>query len=262
MKKIWILLIGLLAGLHLEAKENKDTNVAYQDGNVRFTVIDEGVIRLEWHADAQFVDAASFLAVNRTYDKADYRLSESKNWVEIATDKMVLKYKKNSGRFSASNLSIRSKNLTPAFQWKPGDVNQGNLKGTYRTLDGYNGEIFVGNGNDNGDHRPMPIEDGLLSTDGWTLLDDSKGLLFDNSDWAWVDQRKGSDQDQDWYFMAYGHDYKGALKDFTVLRVRYLCLHVMLSVTGGPDIGAIQTTSCATWSTSSKRIRFRWMCWL
>lgn len=99
MKKIWILLIGLLAGLHLEAKENKDTNVAYQDGNVRFAVIDEGVIRLEWHADAQFVDAASFLAVNRTYDKADYRLSESKNWVEIATDKMVLKYKKNSGRF-------------------------------------------------------------------------------------------------------------------------------------------------------------------
>lgn len=60
MKKIWILLIGLLAVLHLEAKENKDTNVAYQDGNVRFTVIDEGVIRLEWHADAQFVDAASF----------------------------------------------------------------------------------------------------------------------------------------------------------------------------------------------------------
>lgn len=216
MKKIWILLMGLLAVLHLEAKENKDTNVAYQDGNVRFTVIDEGVIRLEWHADAQFVDAASFLAVNRTYDKADYRLSESKNWVEITTDKMVLKYKKNSGRFSASNLSIRSKNLTPAFQWKPGDVNQGNLKGTYRTLDGYNGEIFVGNGNDNGDHRPMPIEDGLLSTDGWTLLDDSKGFLFDNSDWAWVDQRKGSDQDQDWYFMAYGHDYKGALKDFTV----------------------------------------------
>lgn len=189
-------------------------------------------------------------------------MSESKNWVEITTDKMVLKYKKNSGRFSASNLSIRSKNLTPAFQWKPGDVNQGNLKGTYRTLDGYNGEIFVGNGNDNGDHRPMPIEDGLLSTDGWTLLDDSKGFLFDNSDWAWVDQRKGSDQDQDWYFMAYGHDYKGALKDFTVLRVRYLCLHVMPSVTGGPDIGAIQTTSCATWSTSSKRIRFRWMCWL
>ena len=46
MKKIWILLIGLLAVLHLEAKENKDTNVAYQDGNVRFTVIDEGVIRL------------------------------------------------------------------------------------------------------------------------------------------------------------------------------------------------------------------------
>ena len=52
MKKIWILLMGLLAGLHLEAKENEGTNVAYQDGNVRFTVIDEGVICLLYTSDA------------------------------------------------------------------------------------------------------------------------------------------------------------------------------------------------------------------
>ena len=60
----------------------------------------------------------------------------------------------------------------------------------------------------------MPIEDGILSTDGWTLIDDSKGLLFDDSEWAWVTERP-SGEGQDWYFMAYGHNYKAALKDFT-----------------------------------------------
>lgn len=47
----------------------------------------------------------------------------------------------------------------------------------------------------------MPIEDGILSTDGWTLIDDSKGLLFDDSEWAWVTERP-SGEGQDWYFMA------------------------------------------------------------
>lgn len=61
----------------------------------------------------------------------------------------------------------------------------------------------------------MKLEDGLLSTDGWTLIDDSKNFLFDNSEWAWVKEREHKDG-QDWYFMAYGHDYKAALKDFTV----------------------------------------------
>ena len=39
-----------------------DGNVAYKDGNVRFTVITDGVIRLEWHPQGQFTDLASFVA--------------------------------------------------------------------------------------------------------------------------------------------------------------------------------------------------------
>lgn len=89
---------------------------------------------------------------------------------------------------------------------------KGNLKGTYRTLDGYDGDMFQYSN----PKTVMPLEDGLLATDGWTLIDDSKNYLFDGAkDWDWVKERTSADGAQDWYFMAYGHDYKGALKSFT-----------------------------------------------
>ncbi len=47
------------------------------------------------------------------------------------------------------------------------------------------------------------------------MIDDSGNLLFDNSEWAWVKERQTSPEAQDWYFLAYGKDYKKALKDFT-----------------------------------------------
>ena len=62
----------------------------------------------------------------------------------------------------------------------------------------------------------LKLEDGLLATDGWSLIDDSRGLLFDNDpDWDWAKERPAN-EGQDWYFMAYGHDYKQALKDYTL----------------------------------------------
>lgn len=115
---------------------------------------------------------------------------------------------------------------------------KGNLKGTDRTLDGFEGDHNIYS------HQDMKLEDGLLSTDGWTLIDDSKNFLFDNSEWAWVKEREHKDG-QDWYFMAYGHDYKAALKILLYLPVKYLFHPVMHSVIGGQDIGATQTKKCA-----------------
>lgn len=54
------------------------------------------------------------------------------------------------------------------FEWTPGTTQKGNLKGTDRTLDGFEGNHNIYS------HQDMKLEDGLLSTDGWTLIDDSK----------------------------------------------------------------------------------------
>lgn len=212
MKGIVCLLCLWVASINLSAQQKILPNVAYQDSKVRITMVTEGVARLEYVPDGKFVDDNSFVAVNRNYPKVDYQLKNSGKTVEIRTSKMILKYKKNTGKFTANNLSITSvkgKGIVP-FAWKPGLEDKGNLKGTYRTLDGYKGNLHLG------DNKPMPIEDGLLSTNGWKLIDDSKNYLFDHSDWPWVMERPEKGQTQDWYFMAYGHNYKSALKDFTV----------------------------------------------
>ena len=210
MKKL-LLLLGLCA-MQTPQAQDLHKNVAYADNHVRFTVISDGAVRMEYAPDGQFVDAKSFVAVQRAYPAADYRVKRGA-WIEIATPKMVLRYKKNSGPFTASNLSVRSpKGAAVPFVWKPGMQQKGNLKGTYRTLDGYDGDTYVYD-----ERRPkMPIEDGLLATDGWTLIDDSDNFLFDgDKEWEWVEKRP-DDGAQDWYFLAYGHDYKAALRDFTL----------------------------------------------
>ena len=192
---------------------SQNANVAYQDGHVRFTVITDKVIRLEWNKEGKFVDAPSFVAVNRTYPQTTYRVKNSKNEVQIATAALKLTYKKQGDeKFTPRNLKISSaKGVAPAFEWVPGKKQVANLGGTFRTLDRMEGDLRH---DGDGPHK-VTIPDGLIAKDGWTLIDDSRNFLFDNSEWPWVQQRTDK-EGQDWYFMGYGHDYKAALKDFTV----------------------------------------------
>ena len=154
-------------------------DVAYNDAHIRITVIDAGTFRMEYAPDGHFVDKKSFVAVERDYPFTDYTVIETGKTVTLKTDKLKLVYRKGKDGFTAENLTISSTILTPykvagkkkkGFVWKPGMSQQGNLKGTYRTLDGYNGDH-------RNDGTQIPMEDGLLSTDGWTLIDDSQGLI-------------------------------------------------------------------------------------
>lgn len=218
MKKKLLFLLCILQGvLSVSQAQNTQRNIAYTDANVRFSVISDGVLRLEYAPDGVFVDDASHLAVNRLYPQVTYQLKTSGGWIEIATPKMKMRYKKNSGQFTDRNLVITAAKGALPFTWKPGVQQKGNLKGTYRTLDGMDGDTqsqtWVA---DTKQGEKLKLEDGLLATDGWTFIDDSKGLLFDNDpDWNWVKERPANGG-QDWYFMTYGRDYKAALKDYTL----------------------------------------------
>ena len=188
-------------------------NVVYQDDHVRFTLIDEGTIRLEYAPDGKFVDNKSFVAVIREYPKVACSVKNGARQVAVSTALFKLVYKKGSGPLTKDNLTIAgTRALSTPFVWQPGMVQKNNLKGTYRTLDGYDGSEYQYSN----PKQQMPIEDGLLATDGWTLIDDSHRLLFDgDSDWEWVTERQSAEGAQDWYFMAYGHNYKAALQSFT-----------------------------------------------
>lgn len=217
MKKLTLILC-ILQGLLLSLRaQGEQQNIAYADDHVRFTVISDGTLRLEYAPDGKFVDDKSFIAVDRLYPHVNYKVKAKGTWVEITTSKMKMRYKKDSGQFTDNNLVIESVKGAFPFTWKPGMQQKGNLKGTYRTLDGMDGDTQTQTWvSDTKKGDKLKLEDGLLATDGWSLIDDSRGLLFDNDpDWDWAKERSAN-EGQDWYFMAYGHDYKQALKDYTL----------------------------------------------
>ncbi len=169
------------------------------DGSARFTILTPQLIRMEWSESGKFEDRASLVFINRRLPVPDFKVTTEGSWLIINTRKLLLKYLKNSGEFNENNLSISLDVSGKQVMWYPGTTNDGNLLGTTRTLDGVKGSTKLG--------------PGLLSRDGWCLIDDSNRPLFDNSNWKWVMSRPEGNR-QDWYFFGYGHDYKKELGDY------------------------------------------------
>jgi len=176
-------------------------------GQVRFTVLTPRIIRMEWSPDGHFVDAPSQVFVDRDQPVPEFTTATRDGILHIDTASLSLAYTLGSGRFNPENLSIRSKGFKTAFEWHPGQAETGNLKGTARTLDRYRGDVQVGTG------KKLDLGQGLLSRQGWHLVDDSRSFLFDDSAWRWVEKRGCADC-QDLYFLGYGHHYKEILGDF------------------------------------------------
>lgn len=211
---LFLLTITLLA----QGKDNPvaDPRAIVTSGNMRFTVLTPEMIRMEWSDSKQFEDRASFIIVNRNLPVPSYTTETKDGYLYIRTDKIELKYKEASNPlttpFSSQNLKISFDLNGKTAYWYPGKKDPLNLKGTSRTLD-----------HSKGDNMRGVMEDGLLSRSGWALIDESKpngdtskSLLFENQggDFDWVAERIQGNT-IDWYFMAYGNNYKKALMDFT-----------------------------------------------
>ncbi|WP_263372124.1 glycoside hydrolase family 31 protein [Granulicella cerasi] len=184
--------------------------------HARFTVLTPQLIRLEWSADGTFEDRASFTFLNRhlAVPKFSQQLTGSGDTRTLTIDTGALKLTyqpaKGDEGFTSANLSIALDVNGKSVSWKPGMAPSGNLLGTARTLDGVKGD-------------DVKLEQGLLSRDGWTLVDDSSRLLFDSADfsmskglasnWPWFAQRKPGKR-VDWYFFGYGHEYAREMGDY------------------------------------------------
>jgi len=169
-------------------------------GDVRFTVLTPSLVRMEWAQGRHFEDRPSLLFLNRRLPVPPMTRTEKDGWLMLTTDRLSLRYRLGSGMFTRENLEIRLQVEGKEVRWVPGMEGTGNLKGTIRTLDGVEGAT--------------QLEDGILSRDGWAVVDDSVRPLFDGTDWPWVEERPAGAR-QDLYFFGYGHDYRGALFDFT-----------------------------------------------
>ena len=199
----FLVTIGILCGTIVAQQKGDpiaDAQAIVTIGNARFTVLTPQLIRMEWSADGNFEDHASLVFINRKLPVPKFTRGKDHGWQTIKTAKLLLKYKPSKTEFTARNLSITFDLNGNQVVWMPGTKDVGNLLGTTRTLDGVEGATS--------------LEPGLVSRDGWVVVDDSDRPLFDNSDWPWVMPRPEGKR-QDWYFFGYGHDYKQALGDYT-----------------------------------------------
>ncbi len=209
MKKILLLAICLLAGSQAFGAPDPKAAPGAQvvAGNARFTVLTDRLIRMEWSPEGRFEDHATLAIVNRNLPVPKYTVTRQGEGVTLKTQALTLTYK-GGGKFTGSNLQVSFRLNGKTVTWRPGADASGNLMGTARTLDGCMGPDKINN-ND-------PMEPGILSRDGWAVVDESARHLFveDDSDWGeWVAARPEGEV-QDLYLFAYGHDYKAALADY------------------------------------------------
>ena len=212
--KYLLIVLGLFFYMKMLHAQNETSEVTTKttsvitDGNARFSILTSHIIRLEYDSTGKFVNSPSFVAINRNLPYISFTKSFHAKWLILKTAQMELKYKTGSGKFNDKNLQITYNiNSAHPIVWNPGLKNDENLKGTFRTLDGMNGDRHEGS------KTATFFENGLISRNGWFLLDDSNNFLFDNSEWKWAKER--NNPELDWYFIGYGTDYKTALYDYT-----------------------------------------------
>ena len=180
------------------------------------------MIRIQYSTRQLFEDRATFAVINRRLPVPQYTVHEEDGYLYIETEALTLRYKVGAvispALKSPANLSITISQPQTTI-WYPGKEDALNLKGTKRTLD-----------TASGDNQRPDMEDGIISRAGWAVIDESprtkRGdgsttFAFDGSvdgiDWL----AKPVDANAyDWYFMGYGHDYKGAIADYVKIAGR------------------------------------------
>lgn len=175
----------------------------------RFTVLTDRLVRMEWSPDGRFEDRASQVFVNRRLTPPEFKVERDGMQTRITTSRLALSFWGDGKAFHRDNLRVEFDLNGARARWRPGTADVGNLGGTTRTLDMVDGAC--------------PVEPGLLSRDGWVIVDDSQRLVFQPAEkgasgvasWDWMAPRNAPPGAIDWYIFAYGRDYKAALKDYT-----------------------------------------------
>lgn len=163
--------------------------------NARFTLINDGLVRMEYALNGEFVDEKTLFATNRDTSFNDFVIDKVEdNKYVISTAKMVINYENDGFPFGCANLKVEYHNNDKKHLWNPSSSQEKNLMGAIYTLDNIK--------------EPIPRDEGLLSRDGWYVINDSNKEIIKDE---WISLRD-DEHLQDLYLFVYGTDYKGALK--------------------------------------------------
>jgi alpha-glucosidase (family GH31 glycosyl hydrolase) len=163
---------------------------------VRFTLLASRLLRMEYSPTEDFEDRPSQVFWYREQPVPDFQLRQSTSAIEIETSHLRLNYTGGDAGFTADELQITLKDGGQV--WHYGQADPQNLGGTARTLDRAHGVIG--------------LEPGLLSRDGWAIVDDTPHLVFTRA--GWLTNRDAPSGYRDLYFFGYGRDYTACLADY------------------------------------------------
>ncbi len=207
----------------IEYGDNKlsvaDSQCVVSGNKWRFSVLTDRLIRMEYSESGEFVDGQTQIVLNRRFPVPEFTVEDQGDSIQIATKYLLLTYDKSP--FTSAGLQIQMMGNPWLFKtstWFYGDkelLNRDNLGGSASTLDNAVGDTYYV---DKGDEskpwgepgEKVPICPGLLSKSGFTVIDDSKSLLFTPDGWVEPAPKGHTDV----YFLCYGREYLETLKVF------------------------------------------------
>ena len=186
-------------------------------GAFRITLLTERMARVEWSETGQFEDRRSFAVVHRNLSKIAFEKTSMPDGICIATPSMRIVLPDASSRPQPEMISMQ---VLINGQWvdrRPDPDDTNNLGGTLRTLDGMNGLQKFNNAyaRNPREAEEQSLGKGLLSRSGCVLFDDSGSIVYEQKPgvpFLWPTRRTDPNA-LDWYVLAHGHDYVGALKE-------------------------------------------------
>jgi len=216
---------GLVAAFLVSCGNAQDKG-AIPAETARFEFLTPSLVRMEYSASGQFVDAPTAVVGKRVWPKVQVKLTRKNGWLIAATSAMRLHYRLRSGPFTAANLDVTwSDPDGVAHIWHPGDKDRLNLGGLTYSLDN------VSKANLPAGHKDLesPVNDiipgidvhlarakpGLLSRSGYAFIDDSRTPVW-NAQKTWIEPRR-QPIGQDWYLFAYNRDYRQVLEEYAKL---------------------------------------------
>ena len=201
--RILLLLLFLCGGIAASAQPAGNPLVF---GENRLTLISPTLFRLEFARDGKFIDDPTIFAYDRSNllpaDRFEVRALGGDRY-EITTEALRIVYEHDGFPFGLHNFAAYYKLNGKEKKFTNRCIFRNNLGGPVETLDRVTGEI--------------PMQDGLLSRDGWYVIDDERSdLLVD----GWLCPRDTRSHVQDQYCFVYGNDYKAALADLGAISGR------------------------------------------
>ena len=162
-------------------------------GDYRVSVLFDRLFRIEKNRSGAFHDAATQSVWYRNMPAVRFDVKEASSYVEIKTESVTLHLAKSIAK---SYVLLNGKKVPLN--------NEGNLLGTTRTLDMYDGDVCI----EKDAYTKLELGTGVCSKSGVAVFDDTESLrLMDDGRLC----EKSSDE-LDIYVFAYGKEYREAVK--------------------------------------------------